>query len=86
MLFRSHPVSGSGEEMDETMSKKVESDAAAYIRSIAAKRGRPVELAERGVIESQSWTEEEALEAGLIDYVAAKKTVSPKVEGRITEK
>ena len=66
-----HPVSGSGEAMDETMSKKVESDAAAYIRSIAAKRGRPVELAEKGVIESQSWTEEEALEVGLIDYVAA---------------
>jgi len=66
-----HPVSGSGEAMDETMSKKVESDAAAYIRSIAAKRGRPAELAEKGVIESQSWTEEEALEAGLIDYVAA---------------
>ena len=66
-----HPVSGSGEAMDETMSQKVESDAAAYIRSIAAKRGRPVELAEKGVIESQSWTEEEALEVGLIDYVAA---------------
>ena len=65
-----HPVSGSGQEMDETMSKKVESDAAAYIRSIAAKRGRPVELAEKGVIESQSWTETEALEVGLIDYIA----------------
>ena len=65
-----HPVSGSGQEMDETMSKKVESDAAAYVRSIAAKRGRPVELAEKGVIESQSWTETEALEVGLIDYIA----------------
>ncbi len=65
-----HPVSGGGQEMDETMSKKVESDAAAYIRSIAAKRGRPVELAEKGVIESQSWTETEALEVGLIDYIA----------------
>ncbi len=62
-----HPVSGTGQEMDETMSKKVESDAAAYVRSIAAKRGRPVELAEKGVIESQSWTETEALEVGLID-------------------
>ena len=66
-----HPVAGSGQEMDETMSKKVESDAAAYVRSIAAKRGRPVELAEKGVIESQSWTENEALEVGLIDYIAA---------------
>lgn len=66
-----HPVSGSGEAMDETMSKKVESDAAAYIRSIASKRGRNVELAEKGVVESQSWTETEALEVGLIDYIAA---------------
>jgi membrane-bound serine protease (ClpP class) len=65
-----HPVMGSGQPMDETMSKKVESDAAAYIRSIAAKRGRNVELAEKGVVESQSWTDKEALEAGLIDYIA----------------
>jgi membrane-bound serine protease (ClpP class) len=64
-----HPVAAGGEQMDEVMSKKVESDAAAYIRSIAAKRGRNVELAEKGVVESQSWTETEALEAGLIDYV-----------------
>jgi membrane-bound serine protease (ClpP class) len=66
-----HPVSAGGEPMDETMSKKVESDAAAYVRSLAAKRGRNVELAEKGVVESQSWTESEALEAKLIDYVAA---------------
>ena len=64
-----HPVAAGGQQMDETMSKKVESDAAAYIRSIAAKRGRNVELAEKGVVESQSWTEQEALEVGLIDYV-----------------
>lgn len=57
--------------MDETLSKKVESDAAAYIRSIASKRGRNVELAEAGVVESQSWTEDEALEGNLIDLVAA---------------
>ncbi len=69
-----HPVSGSGEAMDETMSQKVESDAAAYIRSIASKRGRNVELAEKGVVESQSWTEKEALEVGLIDYVAGSET------------
>ena len=66
-----HPVSAGGEPMDETMSKKVESDAAAYVRSLAAKRGRNVELAEKGVVESKSWTEKEALEQGLIDYVAS---------------
>jgi len=64
-----HPVSGLG-KMDEVMSKKVTSDAAAYIRSKAEQRGRNVELAEKAVVESQSFTEKEALEAGLIDLVA----------------
>jgi membrane-bound serine protease (ClpP class) len=64
-----HPVSGMG-QMDEVMSKKVTSDAAAYIRGKAEKRGRNVEMAEKGVVESRSFTEKEALEAKLIDLVA----------------
>ncbi len=64
-----HPVSGLG-KMDEVMSKKVTSDAAAYIRSKAERRGRNVEMAEKAVVESQSFTEKEALELGLIDLVA----------------
>ena len=64
-----HPVSGMG-QMDEVMSKKVTSDAAAYIRGKAEKRGRNVEMAEKGVIESLSFTEKEALEKKLIDLVA----------------
>jgi membrane-bound serine protease (ClpP class) len=64
-----HPVSGMG-QMDEVMSKKVTSDAAAYIRGKAEKRGRNVEMAEKGVIESLSFTETEALEKKLIDLVA----------------
>jgi membrane-bound serine protease (ClpP class) len=64
-----HPVSGLG-KMDEVMSKKVTSDAAAYIRSKAEQRGRNVEMAEKAVVESTSFTEKEALEAGLIDLVA----------------
>ncbi len=63
------PVSTGG-EMPETLSRKVESDAAAYLRSIAERRGRDVELAEQGVTEARSWTASEALEAGLIDLVA----------------
>ena len=43
-----HPVSGIG-QMDEVMSKKVTSDAAAYIRSKAERRGRNVEMAEKAV-------------------------------------
>src|SRR5512139_3982310 len=64
-----HPVAGIG-QMDEVMSKKVTSDAAAYIRSKAERRGRNVELAEKAVMESQSFTEKEALDGKLIDLVA----------------
>jgi membrane-bound serine protease (ClpP class) len=64
-----HPVAGIG-QMDEVMSKKVTSDAAAYIRGKAERRGRNVEMAEKAVVESKSFTEKEALELKLIDLVA----------------
>lgn len=64
-----HPVAGLG-QMDEVMSKKVTSDAAAYIRGKAERRGRNVEMAEKAVVESKSFTENEALGLKLIDFVA----------------
>lgn len=63
-----HPVSGLG-KMDEVMSEKVASDAAAYIRSIAERRGRNVQMAEEAVRKSRSFTEKEALDLKLIDLV-----------------
>jgi membrane-bound serine protease (ClpP class) len=63
-----HPVAGIG-QMDEVMSKKVTSDAAAYIRGKAERRGRNVEMAEKAVVESRSFTEKEALDLKLIDLV-----------------
>ena len=68
-----HPVSGTGSEMDETAAEKAASDVAAYARSIASQRQRNVELAEKAVTESMSFTEREALEADppLIDLIAA---------------
>jgi membrane-bound serine protease (ClpP class) len=65
-----HPVTLFGKP-DETMMKKIENDAAALMRSVAAKRGRNVELAESAVRESKSFTEQESLDKKLIDYVAA---------------
>jgi membrane-bound serine protease (ClpP class) len=65
-----HPVTLFGKP-DETMMKKIENDAAALMRSVAARRGRNVELAESAVRESKSFTEQEALDKKLIDYVAA---------------
>lgn len=74
-----HPVSGMGGEMDEVMKEKVTEDAAAYIRSKAERRGRNVEMAEKAILDSKSFTETEALEADLIDLVA------PSVEALIAE-
>jgi membrane-bound serine protease (ClpP class) len=64
-----HPVSGMGGQMDKVMSRKVTQDAAAYLRGKAERRGRNVELAEKAVVESRSFTEKEALEGRLIDLV-----------------
>jgi membrane-bound serine protease (ClpP class) len=64
-----HPVL-LGEKMDEVMKTKVENDAAAFMRTIAAKRGRNVAVAESAVRESKSFTEQEALSQKLIDVVA----------------
>lgn len=68
-LGAAHPVSGLG-PMDEVMSKKVAQDAAAYVRGKAERRGRNVEMAEKAVLESRSFTEHEALDLKLIELVA----------------
>jgi membrane-bound serine protease (ClpP class) len=64
-----HPVLQGQEEVGEVMQDKMTNSAAAKIRGIAEQRGRNVELAEKGVTESLSFTDQEALEQGLIDYV-----------------
>ena len=66
-----HPVTiGGGDNKDDTMTEKVTNDAAAFARSIATRRGRSVEWAERVVRESISSTAEEALAAHVIDVIA----------------
>jgi membrane-bound serine protease (ClpP class) len=65
-----HPVGGQGEDLEGNLGEKVEEDAAATIRSLATRNGRNPELAEAAVVESRSFTAQEALENGLIDFVA----------------
>lgn len=66
-----HPVAiGMGGEQDETMMEKAVSDAVAYSRSIAQKRGRNEEWAERIVRESLSSSATEAMEKNVIDLIA----------------
>jgi membrane-bound serine protease (ClpP class) len=59
-----------GAEMDAVMRRKVESDAAASLRSLTAKRGRNSALAEKTVLEAKSFTEKEALDNHLIELIA----------------
>ncbi|MGH9406211.1 MAG: NfeD family protein [Terriglobia bacterium] len=66
-----HPVMLSGADVGKTEASKVENDAAAYIRSIADRRGRNVKLAEAGVLQSKSYTGREALQGHLIDAMEA---------------
>jgi membrane-bound serine protease (ClpP class) len=78
-----HPVLLSG-KMDDVMKQKMENDAAALMRSVVAKRGRNVELAESAVRESKSFTEQEALDKKLIEYVASSEAdLFQKLSGKI---
>ena len=64
-----HPV-GLGEKMDKTMAEKATNDAAAYIKSLAERKGRNAVWAEKAVRESISATEGEALRDHVIDMVS----------------
>ena len=66
----SHPVLSNGGTMDAIMKSKVENDAAALMRTITAHRGRDPLAAEKTVRESASYTEGEALDHHLIDFIA----------------
>jgi len=63
-----HPV-GIGEKMDKTMAEKATNDAAAYIKSLAERRGKNAQWAEDAVRKSISATESEALKEHVIDLV-----------------
>jgi membrane-bound serine protease (ClpP class) len=64
-----HPVL-LGEKLDDVMKMKMQNDAAAFMRTLAQRRGRNVAVAESGVREAKSFTEDEALAARLIEVVA----------------
>jgi membrane-bound serine protease (ClpP class) len=65
----SSPVLLTG-EMEETMRKKVENDASAWLRSVVAKRGHNADLAEKTIREAKAFTEKESLDDHLIDIVS----------------
>ena len=66
-----HPVNfGSGVDTSETMMEKITNDAVAFITSIAEKRHRNVQWAEKAVRESASIPANEALKLNVINVVS----------------
>lgn len=81
-----HPVSVGmpGQSQDKTMSEKVTEDAAAYIKSLAERRGRNVAMAEDAVRKSLSYPASEALKGGLIDGIAGSvEELTALLEGKV---
>ncbi len=72
-----HPVFGGGmpgggqadSSMSETLMEKVVNDAVAKIKTVAKKRGRNEDWAEKAIIESANISETEALDLNVVDYV-----------------
>lgn len=65
------PVSGEGADLPETMMRKATNILAADIKNLAQRRGeQAVEWATKAVEEAAAATAEEALELGVIDFVA----------------
>ena len=64
------PVALGGEEMDETMQKKVTNDAVAQIRNLADLHGRNADWAEQAVREAANVTADEAVRLNVVDLLA----------------
>jgi membrane-bound serine protease (ClpP class) len=63
-----HPIV-EGRQLDPVLKEKIENDAAAFLRSYAARRGRNVEAAEDAVRNSKSYSDQESLKLKLIDLI-----------------
>jgi membrane-bound serine protease (ClpP class) len=67
-----------------TLSRKVEEDAAAYMRTLAQQRDRNAELASSFVTESRSISAEEALDGEVIDLIAdSERALLDRVDGTV---
>ncbi len=61
---------GSTSDVDDTMTAKVTNDAVARIRNLAAQFGRNADWAESAVRDAANITADEALQLGVIEYIA----------------
>ncbi|HXT23711.1 MAG TPA: nodulation protein NfeD [Candidatus Eisenbacteria bacterium] len=56
--------------VDEVLRRKIMNDAMAFLRSYSEKRGRNAKLAETAVTDARAFTEKEALDGNLIEFVS----------------
>ncbi len=78
----SHPVI-EGVKLDPIMKQKLENDTTAFLRSFVSRRHRNTEAAQDAVLNSKSYTEQEALQLHLIDIIAPNdRALLDSVDGR----
>lgn len=59
-----------GQRMDPVLRGKIENDAAALLRTLTTRRKRNSDLAEKTIREARAFTDQEALDNRLIEYIA----------------
>ena len=64
------PVGAGGEDLPETVADKATNAAAADMRAIATQRGRNVAALESTVLAAKSFSDDQALELDIIDFIA----------------
>jgi membrane-bound serine protease (ClpP class) len=80
-----HPVAVGGGADKESL-RKIENDAAAFIRTLALERGRNADWAEKAVRSSVAVTEREALRLRVIDLIAESvPDLLEKIDGRVVK-
>ena len=65
------PVTSTGDDVPDTLSKKIIEDTTALMRSITTARGRNAEWAESTITDAEAATAQEALDLGVIDGIAS---------------
>lgn len=81
-----HPVI-EGKTLDPVMKQKIENDATAFLRSYTTRRGRNPAAAEEAVMNSKSYSDQEAKQLGLIDVIAPTQTaLLDSIDGRVIKR
>ena len=79
------PIMSDGRDIPSTLSRKVNEDTRAFIRSIAQTRGRNSVPLEETVSKAAAYSEQEALDVGIIDLIASDMdAMFEELDGRTT--